>query len=151
MVLFHVLDTCLVITKRLTRLINEFGWLANLIFDLELVKIMASRWESLDATSKQPYLTAFRNEMVTFSSRLDKYNKSLNQDQREVIDQLKLERQLQKEKKEKRKRLKELGKPKKPATPYFLFVTNKVPKGSGITEYQAAAKDLAAGIANRIT
>jgi len=108
----------------------------------ELMKVVGQRWESLDDASKQPFISAYKSEAASYSSILEKYKKSLTPEQKDAQQQLKLDRQLMREKREKRKRLKELGKPKKPASPFFMYLANNVPKGSTITEYQNAAKTL---------
>jgi len=108
----------------------------------ELMKIIAQRWDSLDDASKQPFISAYKSEVASYSPILEKYNKSLTPEQKEAQQQLKLDKQLQRERREKKRRLKEFGKPKKPASPFFMYLSNNVAKGSSITEYQNAAKKL---------
>jgi GH15 family glucan-1,4-alpha-glucosidase len=108
------------------------------------MKIIAQRWDKLDDASKQSYIAAYKNDLVSYSSILEKYNKSLTPKQKEAQQQLKLDKQLQKEKREKKKRLRELEKPKKPGSPFFMYLSKNVPSGSSVTEYQAAAKQASA-------
>jgi len=108
----------------------------------EVIKLVSQRWDRLDESEKQSYISAYKNEMQSYSSILDKYKQSLTPEQKEAQQQLKLDRQLLRERREKRKRLKELGRPKRPAGPFFLYLSSKVPTGSKITDYQDAAKKL---------
>ncbi|CAL8109650.1 unnamed protein product [Orchesella dallaii] len=108
----------------------------------EVIKVVSQRWDGLDESSKQAYISAYKDEMKSYSLILDRYKQSLTPEQKEAQQQMKLDRQLLREKREKRKRLKELGKPKRPASPFFLYISGKVPAGSKIVDYQAAAKTL---------
>jgi len=109
----------------------------------DLIRIIAQHWDRLEDTTKQSYITAYKNDLVSYSSILEKYNKSLTPAQKEAQQQLKLDKQLQKDKREKKKRLRELGKPKKPASPFFMYLSNNVPAGSSVSEYRMSAKKFA--------
>lgn len=109
------------------------------------MKVVAQRWDQLDQSSKESYIHAYKNEMESYSSIIEKYKKSLSPEQIEAQQQVKLDRQLSRERREKKKRLKDLGKPKKPASPFFLYLQSKVPTGSKSEEYRSAAKQLSEG------
>ncbi|ODN01559.1 Transcription factor A, mitochondrial [Orchesella cincta] len=108
----------------------------------DLIKLMGQQWDRLDESAKQSYISAYRNEMQSYASVIEKYKQSLSPEQKEAQQQMKLDSQLLREKREKKRRLKELGKPKRPASPFFLFLSSKVTPGSKIADYQDAAKKL---------
>lgn len=115
------------------------------MFGLDLMRVIAQRWDKLDESSKANYVKAYKNEMESYTSIIEKYKRSLTPAQVEAQQQIKLDRQLSREKREKRRRLKELGKPKKPPSAFFLYLSSKVPPGSKSEEYRNAAKKLSEG------
>jgi len=104
------------------------------------MKIVGQRWTALDAQTKEKYATSFKNEMKSFQPVMEKYNKSLTQEQKEAQEQLKISKELRKEKIEKKRRIAELGKPKKPISPFFQFLQGKVPAGSSMKEHTSTAQ-----------
>lgn len=108
------------------------------------MKKIAERWDKLDEPSKSKYSASYRQDMESYSSILLKYNQALSPQQKEIQQELKLDKQIKKDKREKRKRLRDLGRPKKPASAFLEFLKSKVPPGSSILEHQAAAKECGA-------
>jgi hypothetical protein len=109
----------------------------------ELMKKVASRWDSLDDNAKSKYIVAYKNDMESYGGILQKYQKSLSPEQKELQEQFKLDKQIRKERREKKKRLRETGKPKRPSSGFLLFMKSQVAEGASLADRQAAAKDLA--------
>jgi len=110
----------------------------------ELSKAIGEKWDSLDPTTKDKYNQDFKNELDKYNQALEKYNKSLTPAQRETQEQEKLSKQLKQEKNQKKRRLVELGKPRKPPTPFFLFIKTQAPSGSSVKDNLELTKNCAA-------
>ena len=107
------------------------------------MKLVGQRWDKLDPKNKEKYTTGFREEMDSYNTVVQQYYKSLSTEDREAQQQIKVDKQLRKEKRDKKKRIKELGKPKKPPSPFIQFLHSKVSPGAGIEAHKVAAKEMA--------
>jgi len=106
----------------------------------ELMKVVGQRWTQLDSQTKEKYSQGFKNEIEAYQTVMEKYMKSLTPEQRAAQEQLKISKQLRKEKLEKRRRVADSGRPKRPASPFLQFLQSKVAPGSSMKEHTATAQ-----------
>ncbi|XP_069705381.1 transcription factor A, mitochondrial-like isoform X2 [Periplaneta americana] len=101
----------------------------------DIIKLVAQEWEKTDMTLRQKLEAEYKREMVDFVSANVKYEQSLTNEQREEIKKAKVVIAHSKEKRKLKKKMKELGKPKRPASAFLLFLSEK--KGSrGIKSFR---------------
>ncbi|XP_053663297.1 transcription factor A, mitochondrial [Anopheles marshallii] len=94
---------------------------------MEIAKLAAVKWQSLDQTSKTKYEEEYKREQAVWLQKNAKYLSQLTDAQKEEI---KLERQQRNEgkiKREQKRLLKELGRPKRPINGYLRFCQQNKP------------------------
>jgi len=111
----------------------------------DIIKLIGQKWTKLDDASKDHYSAGYKEEMIPYSEELAKYNDTLTPEIVEKENQLKLEKQLKRDRRVQRKKLLDLGKPKKPTTPFLQFVklNFKSKPGGGVGHAQEEIQTLA--------
>lgn len=70
------------------------------------MKMVGTQWDKLDESGKGRYISAYRKDMESYADTLDKYKRSLSPEQTAAVADLKLEKEMKKEKREKKRRVK---------------------------------------------
>lgn len=97
----------------------------------DIVKISAQEWEKADITVREQLQADYKREMAEFLAAQVKYDQMLTNEQREEIKKAKKDIAESKEKRLLKKKMKELGRPKRPLSPFLLFLyENKDGRGT---------------------
>lgn len=88
----------------------------------ELVKIAAKKWENFDETKKKELEIQHRKEEKEYILALHEYEKSLTNEQKMQLEEIKNSLTELKEKRQFKKRLRDLGKPKRPLSAFLGFL-----------------------------
>jgi hypothetical protein len=70
------------------------------------MKKVAQRWDSLDEAGRNRYTASYKKEMEEYSTILENYRQSLTPAMEATTEQLRMEKQMKKDKRERRRRLK---------------------------------------------
>lgn len=95
---------------------------------LDLIKMVAKHWVTVDTATKTRFEEEYRGEKVKYDVECAKYNSKLTPENKESLKQAREDRVESREKREFRRRNKELAKPKKPATSFLRFVNQEAAK-----------------------
>lgn len=109
----------------------------------EIASLLGQKWTNLSDEEKQKFSEEYLQEMPAYSKQIEKYNQSLTEADKDAIKNAKLQKELRREKREKRDRNKELGKPKKPQTPFLLYLVPRTQKGIDPRAYAEKCKEIA--------
>ncbi|XP_055709653.1 transcription factor A, mitochondrial [Phlebotomus papatasi] len=99
----------------------------------ELIRNIAKQWKTVDDSKKRKYEEEFRKDQAVYLQKRAQYESKLTDEQKENIQLMKETIAEAKEKKAFRKKLRELGKPKKPQSPFLRFLNEerlKKPQGN---------------------
>ncbi|XP_020297794.1 ARS-binding factor 2, mitochondrial [Pseudomyrmex gracilis] len=99
----------------------------------DIIKKASEQWAQLDAVTKQNLQKQYTEQYFAYKQKLIDYEKSLTTDQKILIKEELMRKELVKEKREYAKeksqikqKLEELGKPKRPLSAFFLFMQDKM-------------------------
>ncbi|XP_058805307.1 transcription factor A, mitochondrial isoform X2 [Phymastichus coffea] len=91
----------------------------------DIVKVMAEEWRNCDPELKKSYQKKFLLEMQDYLAALEKYNNSISKEQRDLIDAAKVKQKKHLEQTKILAKQEELGKPKKPFSPFLGYLEEK--------------------------
>lgn len=92
---------------------------------IDLVRVLSKRWNEADAAIKKRLQDDYKREQQQFVEIRAKYEAKITNEQRAELKQLKQDIQDGKDRRMMRKRIKELGRPKKPASAFILFLVKE--------------------------
>lgn len=92
---------------------------------IDLVRVLSKRWNEADAAIKKRLQDDYKREQQQFVEIRAKYEAKITNEQRAELKQLKQDIQDGKDRRMMRKRIKELGRPKKPASAFILFLVRE--------------------------
>jgi transcription factor A, mitochondrial len=111
----------------------------------DIVKICAKQWETVDEATKKKLDAEYQKEKITYIEERAKYQSKLTDEQRNELQTFKQEAAEAKEKRALRKKIRELGRPKKPATPFLRYLAaemTKKPRTPGSPTYREHQKTI---------
>ncbi|XP_059617164.1 transcription factor A, mitochondrial [Phlebotomus argentipes] len=94
----------------------------------ELVQNIARQWKAVDEASKKKYEEDYKRDQALYLQKRAQYESKLTEEQRENIQLMKETMAEAKEKRAYRKKIKDLGKPKKPQSPFLKFLNEQKAK-----------------------
>jgi transcription factor A, mitochondrial len=94
----------------------------------DIVRICAKKWETVDEATKKKLDAEYQKEKITYIEERAKYQSKLTDEQRSDLQAFKQDAAEAKEKRAFRKKVRELGRPKKPATPFLRFLAAEMTK-----------------------
>ncbi|XP_039862244.1 transcription factor A, mitochondrial isoform X2 [Simochromis diagramma] len=108
---------------------------------VDLIKTIAQQWRSLSPEQKQPFQEASLRAREQFKVDLERYQAQLTPAQLQQQAQEKRQRRAKRKAIRKKRELTNLGKPKRPRSPFNIFMSEHFEEAKGITS-QAKMKSL---------
>ena len=99
----------------------------------EIIQRLAKQWETVDPKLKQKLEEEYRKEQRLFVEKRAVYDSQVTDEQKEVLKIARQDIRESKMKAEYRKRVRELGKPKRPGSPFTRFMSetkDQYPRGN---------------------
>ncbi|XP_059468635.1 uncharacterized protein LOC132192611 [Neocloeon triangulifer] len=94
----------------------------------QVSKVAGVEWLKLNAQQKQQYETPYKKEYNTYLQAMDKYKSSLTEEHKSKINEAEQEIKQKKTRREIKQKSEELGKPKKPASSFILYLQENASK-----------------------
>ncbi|XP_014246786.1 transcription factor A, mitochondrial [Cimex lectularius] len=92
---------------------------------IEMTKLISEKWKLIDEATKSKLMDKYKLELEKYQSLCKEYDEKLSTSDKEKLLQAKLDIKIAKHKKLLRKKRNDLGCPKKPVPPYFIFSLEK--------------------------
>lgn len=108
---------------------------------VDLIKTIAQQWRSMSPEQKQPFQEASLRAREQFKVDLERYQAQLTPAQLQQQAQEKRQRRAKRKAIRKKRELTNLGKPKRPRSPFNIFMSEHFEEAKGITS-QAKMKSL---------
>lgn len=90
-----------------------------------MTKLISEKWKLIDEATKSKLMDKYKLELEKYQSLCKEYDEKLSTSDKEKLLQAKLDIKIAKHKKLLRKKRNDLGCPKKPVPPYFIFSLEK--------------------------
>jgi transcription factor A, mitochondrial len=103
---------------------------------IDVVKLCAKKWETVDKATKDKLESDYQKEKITYIEKRAQYQSTLTDENRNDLKMLKQDRLEAKEKRAYKARVRDLGKPKRPATPFLRYLVSEVariPRPANVT------------------
>ncbi|XP_060521263.1 transcription factor A, mitochondrial-like isoform X2 [Cylas formicarius] len=91
----------------------------------EVVKKCAQLWNSSSSSVREKYMQTFKEELKQYTAKVKTYSASLTEEQQQLLKEIEKEKKHDKQRRLQRQLFRESNKPKKPQTPYNLFLSEK--------------------------
>lgn len=99
------------------------------------IKRLSKEWHTIDEKEKQRLQDEYRRDLQTYVEQRARYDAKLTDNQRQLIKEARQERSEARNRRILRKRIKELGKPKRPPSAFFTFISNERKKSPEASQY----------------
>ena len=91
----------------------------------EVVRVISNKWKTVDPSLKQRLQEEFKKDLEIYVETRAKYDAEITDEQRSEIKKLKQEKVDARERRIMRRRIRDLGRPKKPASAFFRYVSEQ--------------------------
>lgn len=89
----------------------------------DVIKLIGTKWSTVDKSQKEALQEAYKRDQIAYLKSRASYEASLTEDQRFQLTDLKQKLVDQKTKIAERKRVRDLGRPKRPMSPYLCWLS----------------------------